>query len=140
MKQHLGFTLIELLIAVAIAGILAAIAIPSYKEFVIKGKIQDATSGLSDYKMKMEQFYQNNRTYQDTSNACGSLATTKTSDYFTFSCVASDSEHYTITATNRSGKGLDDGYTYTINESSGKTSNYAGTVNNSCWLINKSSC
>ena len=135
-----GFTLIELLIAVAIVGILASLALPSYREYIVKGKIQDATSNLLDYKMKMEQFYQNNRTYLDTSNNCGALPSTKVGDYFSFSCVASDSEHYVLTATNKSGIGLDEGYAYTLNESGNRTSNYAGTTNNSCWLLTKNVC
>ena len=58
-----GFTLIEIMIVVAIVGILAAIAYPSYSEYVQRSRIMDATSGLNDVRTRMEQYFQDNRTY-----------------------------------------------------------------------------
>jgi type IV pilus assembly protein PilE len=58
-----GFTLIEIMIVVAIIGILAAIAIPQYQDYVLRANIQEATSTLSDFRTRMEQWYQDNRTY-----------------------------------------------------------------------------
>jgi len=58
-----GFTLIEVMIAVAIVGILIAIALPSYRNYVIRGKLVAGTNALANMRAQMEQYYQDNRTY-----------------------------------------------------------------------------
>src|SRR6202043_2582899 len=58
-----GFTLLEVMIVVAIVAILAAIAIPNYSDYVKRGKIIEATSGLSDLRTRYEQYFLDNRTY-----------------------------------------------------------------------------
>lgn len=61
-----GFTLIELMIAVAIVGILAAIAYPQYVEYVRKGRRAECRSALLVGAQKMEKFYSNNNQYPTT--------------------------------------------------------------------------
>src|SRR5258708_6947981 len=58
-----GFTLIEVMIVVAIVGVLAAIALPNYSDYVKRSKIIEATSVLSDLRVRYEQFFLDNRTY-----------------------------------------------------------------------------
>ena len=141
-----GFTLIEVMITVAIIGILAAVAYPSYVEHVRKGHIQEAFSNLSSYRGKLEQYYQDNRRFAATTTATtcgGAAATTLTAAelggeirYFTYSCTPSDSgQGYTITATGSAGAAI--GHTYTLNHNGVRaTTKFKGSsVTASCWLI-----
>jgi type IV pilus assembly protein PilE len=68
-----GFTLIELMIAVAIVGILAALAYPQYVEYVAKGKRAECRSALLIASQKMEKFYSNNNRYPS-ADAAGLVA------------------------------------------------------------------
>ena len=130
-----GFTLMEVMIVVAIVGILAAIALPSYNEYVIRGKIPEATANLAAKRVQMEQFFQDNRTY---ASAPPCASDTASSQYFTFSCsVAGSATAFTLEA---AGTGTMAGFTYTINQSGAKTTGTVPsgwTTSGSCWVIRK---
>lgn len=74
-QQH-GFTLIELLIAVAVVGILAAIAYPSYTEQIARGRRVEAQATLMAASQWMERFYSENYRYDQ--NSAGTLVTEAT--------------------------------------------------------------
>ncbi|HSA48160.1 MAG TPA: type IV pilin protein [Candidatus Competibacteraceae bacterium] len=141
MRKQLGFTLIELMIVVAIVGILATIAYPAYTDYLIRGRIPDATSALSAKRVQMEQFFQDNRRYDQDANgnanpACAADATT--SRFFTFSCnPAATTTTYTLEAV---GIGPMVGFGYTITQANARASNITragwGSSGN-CWTIRK---
>lgn len=71
MKPESGFTLIELMIVVAIIGFLAAIAYPSYTNYVTKGKRTVGQSILTQVANRQEQFFMDNKTYTTDLEALG---------------------------------------------------------------------
>ena len=134
-KGPSGFTLIELMVTVAIVAILAAIAVPSYQEYVTRGKIPDATSTLASKRVQMEQYFQDNHTY---ASAPACTSDSSTSKYFTFDCsVAGTATAYTLRAT---GSGTMSGFVYTIDQDNKKVTTgvpSGWTSNNSCWVTKK---
>jgi prepilin-type N-terminal cleavage/methylation domain-containing protein len=112
MQHARGFTLIEMMIAMAVIGILSAIAFPAYRDHVRRGQLPEAFVSLSDFRMRMEQYFQDNRTYANGGN-CGAVLPAPQNPRFTYGC-AINGNGYTITATGAAG--YVNGFVFTINE------------------------
>lgn len=108
MKKVAGFTLIELMVVVAVAGILAAIAYPSYMDSVRKARRADAKAALSNAAQALERYYTEKNTYLNASLGEGA------GDVFpdhSPSDQAHGSAYYTLSITNQGAN------TYTLNAS-----------------------
>jgi type IV pilus assembly protein PilA len=70
-KAQQGFTLIELMIVIAIVGILAAIALPAYQDYIIRSKMSEAMAGLAESKTTVAEYYAANLTFPAANSSFG---------------------------------------------------------------------
>ena len=129
-----GFTLIELMIAVAILGIIASIAIPSYFEHVKRTARTEAITSLLDAANKQEQYFVDNREYTSTIADLG-VSTTTESNFYTISVkVDNDAGTFTFKATPKSGPPLQDTECKTLSISDTGLKTSTGSADSStCW-------
>ena len=132
-----GFTLIELMVTVAVVAILAGIAYPNYIDYITRSRVIDATTRLSNFRVRMEQQFMDTRAYPD-AGTCAALIVALDpngpSKPFTLSCFANTPTTYTIRAT----LGTAD---YRINELNqhltvGVPAGWAG-AGSTCWVVRK---
>jgi prepilin-type N-terminal cleavage/methylation domain-containing protein len=140
-RGSFGFTLIEVMITVAIIGILAAIAIPSYRDYVLRGQLVEAHNALSALRANMERHFQDNRDYRSIGTTFISpCAAPAAAGSFTISCPTLTATAFTAQA---AGSGPTNGFTFTVNHQNTRVTTGVGGGWTQCttgWTTKKSGC
>ncbi len=98
-KAQAGFTLIELMIVVAIIGILAAVAIPAYQDYVVKAKFSEVESIANSYKTAVAACIQENGVATDCNLGTNGVPATQSTTHVSKVEVAAGVITVTPTAT-----------------------------------------
>jgi type IV pilus assembly protein PilE len=128
-----GMTLIELVIVVAIVALLATVAIPSYRQFLLRSHRAEAKSALLNLAAAQEKFYLQNNTYTEEladapPDGLGLTATT-VNGHFTVTIDDADADSFTATATAAGGQAQDSHCaSFTINQAGTRTA-----TSDDCW-------
>lgn len=137
-KRRRGFTLIELMIAVAVLGIIAAIAIPNYQAYVADGRRTDGQAALMDAAQRLERCYSGSMAYDG--GACSDVesdidGSDSSEGYYTLSTDDMSATTYTIEAAPQRAQSEDECATLTLDHtgSKGIDGADAGVTAEDCW-------
>ena len=130
-----GFTLIELLITVAIVGILAAIALPSYREQVQKSQRTDGKAALLTAAVQMQRYFTERNTFATATLGAppAVFPTTSEKGYYTMSLTGLAATTYTLNAAPTGVQAGDPCGTFTINEAGLKGTSGGTKPTAECW-------
>lgn len=143
MNKNQGFTLIELVIVVAIVGILSAIAMPMYRDYVVRANRTEAKAGLAVVALAQERYFSVNNIYTSSVAALGSMTVVKSNGeteggYYVVSIsLQSSGAAYTLNATpqSKAGQNTDKCNILTLSStgSKGVSTTYSGYSAANCW-------
>lgn len=130
-----GITLVELMVTVAAVAILASIAVPTYRDYIIRGRLTSAHAQLSSLALALQQYYQDHRSYVGACLAGTTAPLPPARDGFTYSCAPLTATGFTITATGDAGSPVA-GFVFTLDQSDARTSSGppGWTSWSSCWI------
>lgn len=130
-RRYQGFTLMEMLIVVAMVSILAAVAIPSYREYIKKSRRAEAQSYLLSVAARQQQFLVDTRAYATLATLSSALPVpTNVSSAYTVTMPdpAGTPPTFTVTAAPKTDQASEKCGTLTINQTGTKTAAVSG-----CW-------
>ena len=95
-----GFTLVELMIVLAIIGILASVAMPSYQQYMYKARRADAQDALTTMAAAQQRYYSNNQyVYTDDETLIGGTLSDEGHYTLEVTVLSADADAFTLTAT-----------------------------------------
>ena len=135
-RQMRGVTLLELMAVVVVIGVLAAIAVPSYRQYTMRAQRTEAKAALLQLQTNQERFYLANRTYSSDPDQLGFPGDVTERGTYSLSIADADAAGYTATATPRAGGAInmtadDQCTTFTITSQGERTA--TGSAAASCW-------
>lgn len=129
-RSSRGFTLIEIMIVIAIIGIILTISIPSYNEYVKKGRRAEVVLLLSEQAQTLERFYTRNNAYT------GVTGLSTGNDFYTITPTLTD-QTFVLTATRKTGSAMatDKCGDFTLTNTGVRSMNNAttGVTAKDCW-------
>ncbi|GLH39813.1 MULTISPECIES: type IV pilin protein [Pseudomonas] len=129
-RSSRGFTLIEIMIVIAIIGIILTISIPSYNEYVKKGRRAEVVSLLSEQAQTLERFYTRNNVYT------GVTGLSTGNDFYTITPTLTD-QTFVLTAIRKTGSAMatDKCGDFTLTNTGVRSMNNAttGVTTKDCW-------
>lgn len=141
-RCHRGFTLVELMVVVTVVAILAAIALPAYRDQVRRANRSEGQSMLQNAAAAQERFFSNNNTYSANMTQLGFIANPAISEngYYSVSAAACAggviATCYVVTAQNQGGQEDDnrcESMTLDNRGSKGATDAGGGDTTAQCW-------
>ena len=134
-KKQQGFSLIELMIALAVVGIIAGIAYPSYIDSIRKSRRSEAKGALVELSQFMARTYAENKTYQPGGASPTITPPNDISEHYNFTFTTITDDTFTLNAAPLAGQADDRCGTLTVNELSQEniTGAATGVTASDCW-------
>lgn len=132
--------MIELMVAAAILAIIAAVAIPQYSQYVVRGRMVEAQGQLAGLGTSLQQYYQDNRSYVNACGATGLAARPANTTNFTYTCPTLSATGFLVQASGNSGTSVA-GLVYTLDQNGNRATTAVPTgwvASSSCWIRNQS--
>jgi len=108
-KKQQGMTLVELLVVIVVLGIVTSIAVPSYRQYMIRANRVDAKAALLKISAAQEEFYLQNNSYTATLGDGGlNLRNRSNFEHYDLAIVNANAQTFVATATPREGQTQDD--------------------------------
>lgn len=135
MKAQQGMTLIELMVVVAIVAILASIAVPTYRDYVTRSRLAEPTSTIAAQRVRMEQFYQDMRTYTGACQAGTVAPKPVDTNMWRYTCnIGADGQSYSVQADGIAGMA---GWQFLVDQNNNRTTPLSPTgwgAPKNCWI------